>query len=250
MILTYHEITARNSSYRYSVSRQLLDEHLEVVARFRSLQGATAANLLVTFDDGERSNFVHGLDLLEEHSVPATFFVIAGWIGTMDGFMAWSEVKELVARGHQVQSHGWSHRPLTDCSDSEMADELNRSKGTLEDRLGLPVDSLSIPYGRWDDRLLRACAAAGYRRVYGSDPWLAPQHREGVDLIGRFMVQHSLQARHVRALLAGNPIYRFSLRSRYRAKEGLRSLMGHARYHKLWLFFAGAEDADTSKVLE
>lgn len=250
MILAYHEISQQNSRYRYSVARDLLDAHLEVVARFQDGNRGTEPPHQVTFDDGERSNYIHGLDLLEKHSVRANFFVIAGWMGSINGFMTWPELRELVSLGHQVQSHGWSHRVLTERSESELQEELHRSKRTLEDHLGVSVDAVSIPYGRWDDRLLKACAAAGYRRVYLSNPWMPPQQREGVELIGRYMVQRSLKPRQLRRLLAGDPAYLFLLRSQYRFKETLRSYIGHAAYHKLWMFLAGTDDVSTPKVIE
>jgi peptidoglycan/xylan/chitin deacetylase (PgdA/CDA1 family) len=248
MILAYHEITQESSRYRYSVSRDLLDAHLQIVAGFREYHRGMVSAPEVTFDDGERSNYVHGLGLLEKHSLKATFFVIAGWMGSQHGFMTWPELREIVSLGHQVQSHGWSHRALTERSDSELREELDRSKRTLEDHLGVPVDALSVPYGRWDDRLLRACAAAGYRRVYISNPWMPPQQREGVELPGRYMVQRSLKARQLRRLLAGDPAYRFFLRSQYRMKEMLRSSIGHAAYHRLWLFLAGTDDVNTQVI--
>ncbi|HTP02037.1 MAG TPA: polysaccharide deacetylase family protein, partial [Anaerolineales bacterium] len=188
MVLTYHRITPEPSSYLYSVTRDQLDAHLAVVAELQDPSGPAGASPRVTFDDGHRSNYDHGLDLLAKHSLRATFFVIAGWMSARDDFMSWPELRELVSLGHEVQAHGWSHRVLPGCSASELEDELLRSKRTMEDQLNVPVEAISIPHGRWDDRVLRACAAAGYRRVYISNPWMRPQQREGVELLGRYMV--------------------------------------------------------------
>ena len=249
MILAYHEITPQNTRYRYSVSRDLLDAHLAVVAGIQSASREPAGGPRVSFDDGDQSNYALGLRLLEKHSVRATFFVIAGRIGS-HGFMTWSELRQLVALGHQVQSHGWSHRPLTNRSDVELRDELDRSKRTLEDHLGTSVDAISVPYGRWDDPVLRACAAANYRKVFLSNPWMPPKRREGLELIGRYMVQRSLSARQLQRLLDANPAYLFFLSSRYRVKEAVRALIGHAAYQKLWMKFAGGEEVGTPKVMD
>ena len=249
MILAYHEITEAASGYRYSVTRDLLDRHLGVVAQLRETLREADSAPQVTFDDGDRSNYVHGLALLEKHRVPATFFAIAGRMNS-DGFMSWPELRELVSLGHQVQSHGWSHRPLTERSDTELREELDRSKQTLEDHLGVSVQALSLPYGRWDEHLLKACAAVGYRRIYLSNPWMAARQQEGVELIGRYMVPGFLPAQKLRRLLAGDPAYTLLLSSQYRIKETLRFLIGHAAYHKLWMKLSGGDEVTTAKTTE
>ena len=92
--------------------------------------------------------------------------------------MAAGELKELLARGHAVQAHGWSHKMLTQCSPAELYDELRRSKETLEDVLGASVDTMSLPHGRWNRQVLAACSQAGYKKVYTSDPSVSPQPTE------------------------------------------------------------------------
>lgn len=242
MVLTYHRITPEHASYLYSVTRDQLGAHLEVVAEPHDAGGRAGLSSQVTFDDGHRSNYVYGLDLLEKHSVRATFFVTAGWTSSRDGFMSWPELRELVSLGHEVQSHGWSHRVLPECSGSELEEELERSKRTLEDQLAVPVESVSIPHGRSDDRVLKACAAAGYRRVYVSNPWMRPQQREGVEVVGRYMVRRSLQAQQLRRLLAGDPAFLFLRRSQYRIKETLKWFIGDAAYRRLWSALAAPDD--------
>ncbi|HSA51490.1 MAG TPA: polysaccharide deacetylase family protein [Yinghuangia sp.] len=69
-----------------------LDEVEEAVANRRPLSGRAA---LITFDDGERSVYEHGLPLLRERGVPAVAFVIASLIGT-DQPSWWYEVQRLV----------------------------------------------------------------------------------------------------------------------------------------------------------
>jgi len=250
MVLTYHRITSDPSRYLYSVTRDQLDAHLAVVAALQQEIGPDRASSQVTFDDGHRSNYAYGLELLAQHAVRATFFVAAGWMGSREGFMSWPELRELVAAGHEVQSHGWSHRVLRECSSSELEDELVRSRRTIEDELQVPVTAISIPHGRWDDRVLRACAAAGYRRVYMSEPWMRTQRQEGVELIGRYMIRRSLQSAQLRRLLAGDRRFVFYLRSQHRLKEILKHLVGSAAYHRLWSTVAAVSDADDPAALQ
>ena len=48
-------------------------------------------------------------------------------------------VASLVAQGHEVQSHGYSHRPLYSMDRAELRDELERAKKTVEDAAGTAV---------------------------------------------------------------------------------------------------------------
>lgn len=242
MILTYHRVTPEPCSYLYSVARGQLDAHLTVVAELRDTGAAVGGAARVTFDDGHRSNYAHALDLLEKHRLRATFFVTAGWMGVRDAFMSWNELREIVALGHEVQAHGWSHRVLPECSDAELAEELERAKGTIEEHLAVPVEALSIPHGRWDDRVLRACASAGYRRVYMSNPWVRTQQRNGVEVVGRYMVRRSLQGPQLSRLLTAAPLSLLLRRSQYRVKEAVKWCIGDAAYHRLWSALAASDD--------
>jgi polysaccharide deacetylase family protein (PEP-CTERM system associated) len=62
------------------------------------------------------------LRLLESHDVRATFFVL-GWIAERVPAL----IAEIADRGHEIASHGYSHRRVCDLSASEFDDDLQRS---------------------------------------------------------------------------------------------------------------------------
>ena len=74
------------------------------------------------------------LAVLNECGVKATFFVQGRVAETFPEL-----VSSLVAEGHEVQSHGYSHRPLFAMNRRELRDELERAKKTVEDAAGSPV---------------------------------------------------------------------------------------------------------------
>ncbi len=241
MILTYHEIEAEKSGYRYGLTRRELEEQLKYIAYFQKIAGIHTHSPVITFDDGHLSAYQHALPLLENQGLKAVFFVLVGWTQNRREYMTWRQLREIAELGHTVQSHGWSHRFLTHCSNSELENELLRSKRALEDHLGLSVDSLSVPGGRWDTRVVRACARAGYRFLYTSNPWLRSAKREGIELRGRLTVQHNLSIASFRQWLdEEGGVFSFS-RAQYCAKELLRKLVGDRLYHRLWCRLAGWE---------
>src|SRR5262249_9720543 len=137
-----------------------------------------------------------------------------------------------------------SHRFLTQCRDLDLERELVRSKKTIEDRLGVSVEALSAPGGRWDHRVLRACARAGYKCLYVSDPWGHAARREGIELRGRLMVRRKMSALRLRKLLSGSPGYHLVSHTQYRLKESFRRLVGDRVYHRLWCGLAGWDRPD------
>ena len=74
------------------------------------------------------------LSLLDACGVKGSFFV-QGKVA--EAFP--SMVRSLVDEGHEVQSHGYSHRPLFRMNRSELLEELQRSKESVEDAAGQPV---------------------------------------------------------------------------------------------------------------
>jgi len=74
------------------------------------------------------------LEVLDECGVKGTFFVQGRVAET---FPRLPEL--LVTEGHEVQSHGYSHRPLFAMSRTELRDELERARATVEDASGTPV---------------------------------------------------------------------------------------------------------------
>lgn len=80
------------------------------------------------------------LDLLAEHEARATFFVL-GWIAERQPGL----VRSISDAGHEVASHGWDHRRVTEQGPSEFRDSVRRTKSVLEDLTGWPVFGFRAP---------------------------------------------------------------------------------------------------------
>ena len=101
------------------------------------------------------------LDMLDAHATKATFFTL-GWIAERYPAL----VREIVARGHELASHGHGHQRASDLTPAEFSDDVVRAKRILEDLCGAEVlgyraPSFSIGSGNlWAFEVL---AKAGYR---------------------------------------------------------------------------------------
>jgi peptidoglycan/xylan/chitin deacetylase (PgdA/CDA1 family) len=237
-VLTYHEILPWPSQYLYRVTNTQFQAHLSLLSSGILKTGSPGPSPLITFDDGHRSNFEQAFPLLEQFGLKAAFFVLAGCVGTTNKYISWDHARQMVAAGHRVESHGWSHRLLTQCSLAELEEELVRSKRELEDHLGAEVSAISAPGGRWDDRIVVACGRAGYKYLFHSNPWLPAVCRDGIRLQGRHMVTGRMGPKDVRKLLHAGGAWQLYFRARYAAKEQVRALLGDRLYHKFWCWLA------------
>lgn len=230
-VLTYHSITPSRSRYIYGADCRQFENHLAWIARMQRESGIAPE---ITFDDGALSDFEFAMPLLNKYSLRAKFFIVAGLMGNRVDFLTWDQVREIAGHGHAIQSHSWSHPLLTRVTQDQIVRELEKSKKEIEDRLGLPVNEISLPGGRWNESVLEACAEAGYARVYHSNPWQSRAMRNGVEFIGRLMVRNSMTVERLQGLLGGN--YRELARYRFQhvLKESGKKLIGDRVYHWFW----------------
>jgi len=242
MVLTYHEIVPEQATSLYAVSSRQLEEHFRLLADWASPRHSHLPPLDVTFDDGHISHHRYALPLLDRFGLRATFFITAGWTGSRSGYMAAAELRDLLARGHAVQAHGWSHKMLTRCRPVELYEELHRSKEALEDTLGIGVDTMSLPHGRWNRHVLEACAQAGYKKVYTSDSSVISQPKEGVALVARRTMTCNVSSSRLEAVLSGRTKAIDRSESMGRLKGAARRLIGERFYHRLWCIVAREQE--------
>lgn len=170
--------------------------HLEFYARYfdnvtpadldACLKGQRVAQkpgLLISFDDGCRSNYDFAAPLLEEFGFTGWFFVSTGRISasrpadamraTIDpaeDFMCWAEIGELADRNHVVGCHTHSHVRLSDgLSAEQLDDEIVMSKARLEAGLGRTVDAfcwVGGEEGSYGAQAARTIRTANYRYAF------------------------------------------------------------------------------------
>ncbi len=186
----------------------------------------------ITFDDGHVSNYEIALPILAARNLTATFFLTAGWMATREGYMDWSQVRALHAAGQRIGAHGWSHTLLTHCDDAALHTELTTARLTLEDKLGTPITSMSLPGGRFDSRVLAACQAAGYTHVYTSAPHAEPPALPF--LLGRLNLRNTTTVDTLSQLLDTRSGALDRLERQDRWKATLKKTLGDRLYAKLW----------------
>ncbi len=172
---------------------------------------------LITFDDGWRSQYTQAWPVLKKYGYPFTLFIYTDYVkgGPKAGgeSMTWQELEQFRDAGVGIESHTVSHADLrgkrsqrgTPEYDAWLRNELEGSRKMLEQKLGIRVRALAVPYGYYNATVQEAAEKAGYealftvegKRIDASTPSNA---------IGRYILQHQKPALFQAALKAvGGP---------------------------------------------
>jgi peptidoglycan/xylan/chitin deacetylase (PgdA/CDA1 family) len=227
----YHELRPQKCDYSYVLETAEFNEQVDL---FSQLRKAESPGLWpeVTFDDGHISNFEYALPVLLSQGLTARFFITVGWTGTKPGYMGWPELRSLHESGQLIGAHGWSHAFLTHCAPGDFDVELSRAKLVLEDKLGTSITTLSLPGGRYNQRVLAACREAGYTQVYTSVP-RAESDPLGFT-VGRLNVRSDRTLEWIRNMLEPGGHALPNLERQYRIKALAKAAVGDRFYEKLW----------------
>jgi peptidoglycan/xylan/chitin deacetylase (PgdA/CDA1 family)/glycosyltransferase involved in cell wall biosynthesis len=138
-----------------------------------------------TFDDGPGPDTGRILDVLARHHVPATFFLVGRNITQDPGL-----VRRMIADGHEIGVHTFTHADLTDVPGWRAALELSQTQLVLATETGRTSSLLRLPYSSVTGDMTSAQAAAVARA--GGSYWAAftdldskDWSRPGVDRIVR-----------------------------------------------------------------
>ncbi|ACI58258.1 polysaccharide deacetylase (plasmid) [Rhizobium leguminosarum bv. trifolii WSM2304] len=141
--------------------------------------GTGDRSIYLTFDDGPNPECTRRiLDVLAEHRVPATFFVLGAYVEDHPDLL-----RRVVAGGHSVGNHTMTHPDLSACDSETVEREIREaSKAIVSACPQAAVQHIRAPYGAWSEDVLSRSMIAGLRPVHWSiDPrdWSRP----GVDAI-------------------------------------------------------------------
>jgi peptidoglycan/xylan/chitin deacetylase (PgdA/CDA1 family) len=165
LVLTFHGIGVPGRSVQLDeanvwVAQDLFSEVLDVVQGRDDVQ--------ITFDDGNCSDIAIALPMLLHRKLKAKFFVVADRTDRQ-GFLGKNELRELLAAGMEIGSHGMYHRPWRNLSEPEMRVEIDEARDLIEQSIGTSVTAVACPFGSYGRRALRRLRRSGFDRVYTSD---------------------------------------------------------------------------------
>ncbi len=96
------------------------------------------------------------LDILDEHDVKATFFLVGSWVDNYP-----ESVKEIAARGHDVENHSNTHPHMPELSGADMTGEIQSCNEKITALTGNTPTLFRPPYGDYNNDVVSAVKGCG-----------------------------------------------------------------------------------------
>lgn len=96
----------------------------------------------LTFDDGPSETTPKILALLDQYGGRATFFVVGNRLANYNDILV-----QIAEQGSEIGCHTWSHKKLTELSDSEIERQLTKTTESVRQRTGQQQVLMRPPYG-------------------------------------------------------------------------------------------------------
>ncbi len=163
VVLLYHRVGGR-TPVSVDLPTGLFDEQMAVLASEALVVGLDEAvdrhlagedlsgHVCVTFDDGTADIVDTALPVLERHGVPATVFVASAHLDEGRDFpdegrvVSWAALADAASTGLlTVESHTHAHLLCDRVDPDALADDLDRSIGTIGEHLGRRPRHLAYP---------------------------------------------------------------------------------------------------------
>jgi peptidoglycan/xylan/chitin deacetylase (PgdA/CDA1 family) len=100
-------------------------------------------NLVVlTFDDGNKSDFANVPKVLKKHGFGATFYVTEGlgFLKNPQNYLSWEQIRQLHEMGYEIGNHTQHHRNVSHLKSEELAASLAHiDKRCAENKITKPV---------------------------------------------------------------------------------------------------------------
>lgn len=130
--------------------------------------------LAMTFDDGPHPTLTPKLlDILKERNIKCTFFVVG-----RNAKLYPKIIQRILAEGHEIGNHTWTHCSLTSRSDAQIRSELQQSEDALFAVANYRPHLIRPPYGAINTRVKQMMFTEfGYSTIMWSvDPqdWRRP----------------------------------------------------------------------------
>ena len=99
--------------------------------------------IAMTFDDGPSAeNTPRLLEMLKQRNIKATFFLIGQNVASNPDL-----VRRILAEGHEIGNHSWTHPQLSKLSDDRVTAEITQTQDAIKDASGFTPTLLRPPYG-------------------------------------------------------------------------------------------------------
>lgn len=103
------------------------------------------------------------LELFEKESIKTTFFLGGYWLEKYPEY-----ARKVVASGHEIGNHTYSHPHLNSLNPEEIRHELEHNHALIVDVTGFTPTLFRPPFGEYSNKVIEAAGAVGYQTIQWS----------------------------------------------------------------------------------
>ena len=156
LIVKNADVTAKDVEGQTPLDWAEEEKHKEIVDLLRKHGGKTGEELqppsqllpipdnlvVLTFDDGNKSDFANVPKVLKKHGFGATFYVTEGlgFLKNPQNYLSWEQIRQLHEMGYEIGNHTQHHRNVSHLKSEELAASLAHiDKRCAENKITKPV---------------------------------------------------------------------------------------------------------------
>lgn len=118
--------------------------------------------IVITFDNGYRSQYVNALPVLRRLGWTADENIQLSGLPPAQGGLTETQVRGLLRAGWELDTQGISHADLITLDAAQLHFQVAIARQTLRRRYGVPVNWFCYPSGHYDSTVVAAVRAAGF----------------------------------------------------------------------------------------
>lgn len=100
------------------------------------------------------------IDILQQHGVNATFFVVGDWVDRYP-----ESVKALHEAGNEIMNHSLNHAHFSTLREDEIISDVTACNEKIAAQTGVTPTLFRCPYGEYDDHVIQAVNSLGMTAV-------------------------------------------------------------------------------------
>src|SRR5918992_1937472 len=138
------------SAVVFAIPNIAYSQPIPYVPNAENINTANNKAVILTFDDGYKSQYTNAKPILDKYGYKATFYIVCNNVGGGEGLvhpnvkMTWEDIIALYNEGYDIGSHTMSHDDLDSLSERGIEYEVGGSKECLFDQ-GINPTSFSYP---------------------------------------------------------------------------------------------------------
>lgn len=187
-VLMYHSITehiGKEKHNKWRVKPEDFEKQMNwfyknnwksfTISELLKLDNIPEKSFVITFDDGFEDNFLNAFPILQKYGFKATIYLIPNqkinhWeeknTSVLSNLLKEEQILVMQDSGLiEFGSHTLSHVNLSTINDETLCIELRKSKEEVEKITKKELESFAYPYGKFDERIVKAVKEAGYKNA-------------------------------------------------------------------------------------